>query len=118
MVQTIVCNILGNAIKFTHRGGSVIVKSAVNDKNTSIIRIIDNGVGIEKSKLTKIFEITNTHHTNGTENEKSTGLGLILVKDFVEKNNGTLTIESEKDKGTIVSFTLPTTQEPAAAANL
>jgi K+-sensing histidine kinase KdpD len=56
----------------------------------------------------KIFEITNTYHTRGTENEKSTGLGLILARDFVEKNEGILTIESGKDKGTIISYTLPT----------
>jgi len=118
MVQTIVRNILSNAIKFTYRGGSIIVKSALTDKNTAIISIIDNGVGIEKSKLTKIFEITNTYHTNGTENEKSTGLGLILVKDFVEKNKGSLTINSEKDKGTIVSFTLPITQPLTSGTNV
>lgn len=117
MVQTIVRNILSNAIKFSHRGGSVLVNSTVSDKNTVLISIKDNGIGIEKSKLTKIFEITNTHHTRGTEDEKSTGLGLILVKDFVEKNKGTLTIESEKDKGTIVSFTLPTAQVPDSSVN-
>ncbi len=117
MVQTILRNILSNAIKFTHRGGSVVVRSAVNDKNTVIIKIIDSGVGIEKSSLAKIFEITNKHHSKGTENEKSTGLGLILVKDFVEKNKGTLTIESEKDKGTSVSFTLPATQAPNSSVN-
>jgi len=115
MLQTILRNILSNAIKFSHRGGSVIVKSALNDKNTVLLSIKDSGIGIAKSKLTKIFEITNTHHTTGTEDEKSTGLGLILVKDFVEKNKGTLTIESEKDKGTIVSFTLPITQEPGSS---
>lgn len=117
MVQTIVRNILSNAIKFSHRGGSVLVNSTVSDKNTVLISIKDNGIGIEKSKLTKIFEITNTHHTRGTEDEKSTGLGLILVKDFVEKNKGTLTIESEKDKGTIVSFTLPAAQVPDSSVN-
>jgi len=107
MVQTIVRNILSNAIKFTNRGGSVIIKSTVKNKNSAFISIIDNGVGIEKSALLKIFDISNTIHTTGTENEKSTGLGLIIVKDFIEKNSGTITIESQKDKGTIVSFSLP-----------
>jgi signal transduction histidine kinase len=79
--------------------------------NNATIRIIDNGVGIEKSSLSIIFDITNTLHTSGTEDEKSTGLGLILVKDFIEKNKGTITIESQIGKGTIVSFTLPTTQK-------
>ena len=111
MVQTIMRNILSNAIKFTHRGGSVIIKTDVKDMNNATIRIIDNGVGIEKSSLSIIFDITNTLHTSGTEDEKSTGLGLILVKDFIEKNKGTITIESQIGKGTIVSFTLPTTQK-------
>jgi len=77
-----------------------------------MISIIDSGIGIEKSGLLRIFEITNKHHTKGTENEMSTGLGLILVKDFVEKNRGSITLESEKGKGTTVSFTLPATQLP------
>lgn len=109
MVQTIVRNILSNALKFSHRGGMISIETEVKNKKFALVKIIDNGVGIEKSKLTKIFDISVKHHTKGTEDEKSTGLGLILVKDFVEKNKGTLTIESEKDKGTVVSFTLPLT---------
>jgi signal transduction histidine kinase len=110
MVQTIVRNILSNAIKFTHRGGLVIIETSLKTRKTVLVKIIDNGVGIDKSSLTKIFEITNKHHTKGTEDEKSTGLGLILVKDFIEKNNGMLSIESELNKGTVVSFTLPVTR--------
>jgi signal transduction histidine kinase len=112
MVQTIMRNILSNAIKFSQRGGQVIIETAIKDTNFALVKFIDNGVGIEKSRLTKIFDIESKHHTNGTEEEKSTGLGLILVKDFVEKNKGILTIESEKDKGTTVSFTLPLVQMP------
>ena len=107
MVQTILRNILSNAIKFTPRGGSVKVWSAVTDKKMVEISIADNGVGIEKSKLANIFDLANLYHTKGTENEMSTGLGLILVKDFVDKNKGTLSIKSEQGKGTTVSFTLP-----------
>lgn len=110
MVQAILRNLLSNAIKFTHRGGSVIIKTEVLNVNNASISIIDNGVGIEKSALSKIFDISNTHHTKGTENEQSTGLGLILVKDFTEKNNGTIKIDSQKGKGTTVSFTLPVNQ--------
>jgi len=110
MIQTIVRNLFSNAIKFSNRGGTVVIKSDAMKMNTASIRIIDNGVGIEKSSLSKIFDISNTLHTKGTEKEQSTGLGLILVKDFIEKNGGTITIESEKGKGTIVSFTLPATR--------
>jgi signal transduction histidine kinase len=107
MVQTIVRNLISNAIKFTYRGGSVIIRTNTSDKNNARINIIDTGVGIEQSSLAHLFDISNTLHTPGTENEKSTGLGLILVKDFVEKNNGTITIDSQKGIGTTVSFTLP-----------
>jgi len=110
MAQAIVRNLLSNAIKFTHRGGSVIIRTEVRNMKNASISIIDNGIGIEKSSLPKIFDISNKLHTSGTEDEQSTGLGLILVKDFVEKNKGTITIDSEKGKGTIVTFTLPIAQ--------
>lgn len=107
MLQIILRNLLSNAIKFTHRGGSVLVNPEVDGSNLVKICVTDNGVGIDKEQLKHIFELTNKCHTNGTENEKSTGLGLMLVKNFVEINKGTLAIESEKEKGTTVLFTLP-----------
>jgi len=107
MAQTILRNILGNAIKFSHRGGKVIIRSQLKDKNSALIQIIDSGVGINEANLSKLFDITSSHHTKGTEGEQSTGLGLILVKEFVKKNRGTFAIESKKNKGTTVSFTLP-----------
>jgi len=113
MVQTIMRNLCGNAIKFSNRGSSVVIQSGLRNMDTAYVRISDKGIGIEKSFLSKIFDIGNTLHTPGTENEKSTGLGLILVKEFVEKNGGTITIESEKEKGTIVSFTLPAKNSPS-----
>lgn len=109
MVQTIIRNLFSNAIKFTHRGGSIIIKTDVSNMDNACISIIDNGVGIEKTSLAQIFDINSKIHTTGTENEQSTGLGLILVKDFVEKNKGIITIDSQIGKGTIATFTLPTT---------
>jgi len=111
MIQTIVRNLVGNAIKFTQRGGSVVIQTALKDEKNASISIIDNGIGIEKSSVPEIFDINNTHRRPGTENEASTGLGLILVKDFIVKNKGTITIESEIGKGTTVTFTLPTNQD-------
>lgn len=107
MVQTIVRNAVSNAIKFTHRGGEVCIVSDIKNKKAALISIVDNGVGIDKDTLDKLLDTNSNIHTKGTENEESTGLGLILIADFVEKNNGKLSIESEKDKGTTVSFTLP-----------
>ncbi|WP_346862404.1 tetratricopeptide repeat-containing sensor histidine kinase [uncultured Draconibacterium sp.] len=107
MVQTIFRNILSNAIKFSYRGGKINITTEIRDKSMALIQIIDEGVGIDKNNLSKLFDIAKAHHTQGTENEQSTGLGLILVKEFVEKNQGTLSIKSEKDKGTIVSIALP-----------
>jgi signal transduction histidine kinase len=62
---------------------------------------------MDSEKLNKLFDISSKSYSQGTENEKSNGLGLILVKDFVEKNRGTINIESEKGKGTSVLVTLP-----------
>lgn len=106
MVQTVIRNLVSNAIKFTNRGGWVNITASVSE-NKVWINIADNGVGFEESALAGVFDISNTIHTPGTEDEKSAGLGLILVKEFVDKNNGTITIDSEKDKGTTVSFSLP-----------
>lgn len=111
MIQTVVRNLVSNAIKFTKRGGWIIVRAEVSGKNAVSISIADNGVGIEKSSLAGVFDISNTLHTSGTENERSTGLGLILVKEFVDRNKGSVAIESEKNKGTTVSFTLPLADE-------
>lgn len=107
MVQTIVRNCVGNAIKFTDKGGAVSIYSVVKDANFALIRIVDSGVGMDQAKLKKLLHGKDNEHTKGTEGEESSGLGLVLIRDFVKKNKGSLHIESEKNKGTTVSFTLP-----------
>lgn len=107
MTQTILRNLLSNAIKFSHRGGRVIIRTEVSGKNIATISVIDAGVGIDKASLSRIFDLSNTPRSSGTEDEKSTGLGLVLVKDFVEKNKGKIEINSQENSGTTVSFTLP-----------
>ncbi|KJF44255.1 tetratricopeptide repeat protein [Draconibacterium sediminis] len=107
MLQTIVRNIISNAIKFTPRGGSINVKTFGSVQKEVTIQITDNGLGMDSEKLNQLFDISSKSHSQGTENEKSNGMGLILVKDFVEKNKGTINIESEKGKGTSVIITLP-----------
>ncbi|MDX8337890.1 tetratricopeptide repeat-containing sensor histidine kinase [Draconibacterium sp. IB214405] len=107
MFQTIIRNIISNAIKFTPRGGAINIKTFASEKNQATINISDTGIGINPDKLSKLFDISFKSHSQGTENEKSNGLGLILVKEFVEKNNGTIHVESEAGKGTSVIFTVP-----------
>lgn len=107
MLQTIIRNIVSNAIKFTPRGGSVLVKTYESGQGKVTINITDTGLGMAPEKLNKLFDITSKDHSQGTENEKSTGLGLILVKDFIEKNKGSININSEVGKGTSVIVTIP-----------
>ena len=108
MLATILRNLISNAIKFTHKGG--IIEIGVETRHAlslTEIYVKDNGVGIEKEIQTKLFKITETTSTKGTENEKGTGLGLILCKEFVEKHGGEIWVESEVGKGSKFIFTLP-----------
>ena len=109
MINLVIRNLLTNAVKFTTPKGSVTINI---EKNTDQLRIkiTDTGVGISEDNLKKILSGTEFYSSFGTDNENGTGLGLKLVRSFVEKNNGILTIESELNKGTSVSFTLPKSQ--------
>jgi signal transduction histidine kinase/ligand-binding sensor domain-containing protein len=106
MFHAILRNLVGNAIKFTHIGGNVQVLVENQDKN-ALIKVIDTGVGIPAEMIEKLFRIDSHLTTEGTNNEKGTGLGLILTKEFVLKNNGQIWVESEVAKGSIFNFTLP-----------
>lgn len=106
MISTVFRNLLSNAIKYTCKGGVIKVKSNKKD-NLLEISVIDNGVGISTDHLNKLFKINTSFSTIGTENEKGTGLGLILCKEFVEKNGGKIWIKSEIEKGSTFKFTLP-----------
>ncbi|MEI6898804.1 MAG: two-component regulator propeller domain-containing protein [Bacteroidota bacterium] len=106
MVNTILRNLLTNAVKFTPRGGSVEV--GVNEKeHLHEIYVTDSGVGIEEQNLKKIFRIDSKHTTKGTDKEKGTGLGLILCREFVEKMGGHISVESKPGAGSTFLFTLP-----------
>lgn len=115
MVKTIFRNLIGNAIKYTHKEGLIKIysRNLISKENKNQIEIVveDNGVGMVKGDLNKLFKIDSGYSNPGTENEKGTGLGLVLVKEFLEKHQGTIVIESEKGIGTKVIFTLPTVPE-------
>lgn len=105
-IHTVFRNIISNAIKFTRNGGFVTISSDSANGYTNII-IEDNGIGIPEDKLHKIMESEEVLSTSGTNNEQGTGLGLLIVRDFIRKNNGKLSIVSSPGIGTKVIVSLP-----------
>lgn len=106
MLNTSVRNLLSNAIKYSHKGGEITIGCTFEDDNKVRIFVKDTGVGIDNEMIPKLFKIDETFSLPGTEKEQGTGLGLILVKEFVEQNNGTIYVESEKGKGSTFSIVL------------
>ncbi|MCX6169276.1 MAG: tetratricopeptide repeat-containing sensor histidine kinase [Ignavibacteriales bacterium] len=107
MIKTVLRNLISNGIKFTIQGGRISVNFK-NDENYVEVRVEDNGTGISKEILERLFQIDNVSTSEGTNGEKGTGLGLILCKEFVEKNGGIIRAESELGKGSKFIFTIPT----------
>ncbi|MDM8161727.1 ATP-binding protein [Labilibaculum sp. K2S] len=106
MINTVVRNLVSNAIKFTPRGGSITVSSHVTHNQVEIW-VTDTGVGIDSAGKKKLFRIDEQLMKSGTENETGTGLGLILCKEFIEMHNGKIWVESEPGKGSSFKFSLP-----------
>jgi two-component system sensor histidine kinase/response regulator len=104
MIDLVLRNLISNAIKFTPQGGSISISSK-EEQEDIILRIEDTGVGISREQQTKLFGTSN-YSTHGTAHEKGTGLGLILCKEFVEKNGGRIWVESELGKGSRFCFSL------------
>jgi len=96
---------MSNAIKFTPQGGRIEV-SVDKSENHYMISVKDTGLGIAEQDIPKLFKIESKYSTSGTSNEKGTGLGLILCKEFVEKHGGKIWVESEVGKGSTFYFTL------------
>lgn len=104
-VHTVFRNLISNAIKFTRNNGHIKISAFTQDSITEV-RIEDNGVGMSQATVDKIFR-DNTHHTtSGTANEQGSGLGLMLVKDFVSKNYGKIFVESTEGVGTVFNVKL------------
>ncbi|HTJ48179.1 MAG TPA: tetratricopeptide repeat-containing sensor histidine kinase [Cyclobacteriaceae bacterium] len=105
-VNTVIRNLVSNAIKFTPEGGTITL--ALQQKaNEVIVSVADTGVGMSEEVVKKLFRLDTKLTTKGTANEKGTGLGLILCKEFVEKNCGRMGVESEVGKGSRFYFSLP-----------
>lgn len=106
MVKTILRNLTTNALKYTYPNGAVKIETRKFENNI-LFSISDTGTGIEPEYIEKLFSIENNLSQTGTAGEPGTGLGLILCKEFVEKNNGKIWIESEVGKGSSFKFTIP-----------
>jgi PAS domain S-box-containing protein len=106
MVDTILRNLISNSIKFSPRGSSIKVIASRHDHEVHI-SISDRGVGINTERISDLFEINKKGSTLGTENEQGTGLGLILCKEFINRHQGRIWVESSPGKGSIFSFSIP-----------
>ncbi|MCK9303982.1 MAG: HAMP domain-containing histidine kinase [Bacteroidales bacterium] len=106
MLKTVLRNLLSNAIKFTNQNGFISVYTEKSGTDITIT-ISDNGVGIEKEDIAKLWDVSHNFTTKGTAGEKGTGLGLALCREFVEKHGGRIWAESEPGKGSDFKFTMP-----------
>ncbi len=106
MIDTVLRNLITNAIKFTKSGGSVDISASLNGSNVEIA-VRDTGIGISEHNLPKLFRIEERYKKVGTANERGTGLGLILCKEFVERHGSKIWVESEPGKGSTFTFSLP-----------
>ncbi len=110
MINTVIRNLVSNSIKFTEDGG-VLQISATVEGDMVIVRIKDNGVGMNENIMNKLFKIDESVSTSGTKGEGGTGLGLILCKEFVEEHGGKIWVESQKGIGSVFSFSIPFSNE-------
>jgi len=106
MVESILRNLLSNAIKFSKLNGKIIIYSILIDGFIEVI-VSDDGIGLNDTEKGNLFNLDFTKSHIGTANEKGTGLGLVICKDFVEKNNGIIWVENKTDYGSKFIFTLP-----------
>jgi signal transduction histidine kinase len=107
MLQGVIRNLVSNAIKFTHKGGKIAISAGLEDGNMLGISVKDTGIGMTEQMLDNLFQIGVNIKRFGTEGELSTGLGLLLCKEFVEKLGGTIRISSVPNKGSDFQFTIP-----------
>lgn len=105
-MEEVLNNLITNAVKFSHKNSEVLVRITAGDQKV-LTEVIDQGVGIPDKALESIFLPFNTASTAGTGGEKSTGLGLFIVKKIVEGHHGKIAIESTEGKGSRFFFELP-----------
>jgi signal transduction histidine kinase len=106
MLETIIRNLISNSIKFSFTDSKIEINSHIGNDNSVKIFVTDNGIGMPEGIKNKLFMLNEKTNRKGTQGEASSGLGLILIKEFVEKHNGTISVESEEGKGSTFTFTL------------
>lgn len=106
MISIILRNLISNAIKFTNQNGEISI-TVEDNQDEWVISVIDNGVGISKDNIGKVFRIDEGYSTRGTQNEQGSGLGLLLCKEFIQKHKGRIWVESEFGVGSKFCFTIP-----------
>lgn len=106
MISLVLRNLAENAIKFTNKGGEITIRSARKDRNLEII-VEDNGIGMNEADMGRLFRVDMKQSRPGTEKESGTGLGLILCKEFIEKNKGQLKVSSQQNIGSRFMILLP-----------
>ncbi|HYG40456.1 MAG TPA: two-component regulator propeller domain-containing protein [Cytophagales bacterium] len=111
MIDAIVRNLLNNSIKFTYSGGSIKMESQEADEEI-IISLTDDGVGMSEEQLETLFNVEKNYNTSGTDGETGTGLGMIIIKEFIHANGGKISVSSEKDKGSTFKISLPKAETP------
>lgn len=107
MLESTLRNLLSNAIKFSYRGGQIMISARVSSANFAETSITDHGLGMSHGMLDTLFKIDSRSGRTGTEGEPSAGLGLLLCREFIEKNGGTLSAVSVEGKGSTFRFKLP-----------
>lgn len=107
MLETVVRNLVSNAIKFTPKSGEISLTATATEGNTIEIKVSDNGIGMPGALIYKLFLLNEKTNRLGTEGELSSGLGLLLCKEFIDKHGGKIWVESEEGKGSTFSFTIP-----------
>ncbi|MFA5106637.1 MAG: PAS domain S-box protein [Candidatus Micrarchaeia archaeon] len=107
MTSQVVQNLLGNAIKFTNKGGSIEVSARDAGNGFVQITVEDNGVGIAEEDMPRIFKLGSSFTTEGTDGEPGTGLGLVLAKGMMEAQGGNIWVESQRGLGSSFHITLP-----------
>ena len=107
MLLTVIRNLVSNAVKFTPVGGKMTISATLTSKKTIQISIQDTGIGMDQNMIDNLFLLNSQTNRNGTAGEPSTGLGLLLSKEFTENNGGKIWVESEVGKGSTFYFTIP-----------